>query len=292
MTLDISALKIAIPYIRAYKNKIFIIKLGGEVCQPGETLENVAAQIGLFYQLGIKVIVVHGGGSQATELAERLGVESKFVDGRRVTSAEMLEVTKMTFAGTINTDVVAAFKGQHVPAIGMTGIDGELFKVTRRSPANDPSKKGLDYGFVGDITSVNVTVLQHLLAGDYLPVICSLAADDEGQVLNVNADTVAASIAKAMQATKYCLVSNVDGVLRDPKNPNTLISALDMKGIRQLIDDGIISGGMLPKVNTCLEAIQAGVPRAHIVNGLQPDTLLREIFTNEGCGTLIVKSLE
>ncbi|MCB0321207.1 MAG: acetylglutamate kinase [Bdellovibrionales bacterium] len=290
---DIQLLKTAVPYIRAYKGKVFIVKLGGEICRPGRHLTNLMEQIALLYQLGIRIVMVHGGGPQANELSEKLSVSAEVVNGRRVTSRETLEVVKMSFAGTVNTDLVAELNSQHVPAIGLSGIDGQIIKAHRRPPkemrdAKSGSSRSVDFGYVGEIESVDVSMLDHILQGGGVPVICSLVADENGQILNINADTLAAHLAEAMDATKYCLLSQVDGVMRDLNDPSSLISELTIEQAEALIADGTIQGGMLAKIENCLEALRRGVPRAHISNGLKPDSFLREIFTNEGCGTLIV----
>lgn len=291
---NLNALRTAIPYIRAYKGRVFVVKLGGAICRPGKYLDNLVNQLSLLYQLGIKVIVVHGGGEQATALGEQLGVKSSVVAGRRITDEPMLEVVKMAFAGTVNTDLVAAFRKTAVPAVGLSGIDGGLVTAVKRPVQNvrDPetgTTREVDYGLVGDIVDVSADLLKNLLAGDFVPVVCCLAADSSGQVLNVNADTVATRIALGVQAAKYFLVTNVDGVMRDPRDPTTLLTYLDLAQLDELIESGVVKGGMLPKLAACKEALRGGVSRVHIINGMANDTLLSEVFTNEGCGTLLVE---
>jgi acetylglutamate kinase len=291
--LGLKSLRVAVPYIRAYKGRIFVVKLGGGLCRPGPTLTNLADQVAALHQLGIGVVVVHGGGPQATALAGRLGLSPQIIAGRRITDADMLEVVKMAFAGTVNADLLAAFRRAKVPAIGLSGIDAGLVSVHRRPvrPITDPSTgqtQEVDFGFVGDVDGVSTKPLEHLLAGDYVPVVCSLAADSAGQIYNVNADTLAASIAVAIRAAKYFSVSTVDGVLDDVHDPHTLHSFLDIEETESLIGSGRLSGGMLPKLAACLDALRGGVERAHVVNGGRTDSLLHEIFTNEGCGTMIV----
>ncbi len=281
------------PYIRAYKGRIFVIKLGGGLCQPGPTLANLADQIAVLHQLGIKIVLVHGGGQQATALSQRLGMTPEIVAGRRITNGDTLEVAKMTFAGTVNADLLAAFRKAKAPAIGLSGIDADLVTVHRRpvQTITDPSTgqtQEVDFGFVGDVDHVNAKPLEHLLAGDYVPVVCSLAADSSGQIYNVNADTLAACIAVEIRAAKYFSVTTVDGVLDDVNDPHSLHSYLDIEEVESLVRSGRLSGGMLPKLAACLDALRGGVRAAHVVNGAAPNTLLQEIFTNEGCGTLIV----
>ena len=290
---SLSALRTAIPYIRAYKGRVFVVKLGGQLCVPGRALDNVVDQLGLLYQLGIQLVVVHGGGPQATAMTQRLGLTPQVFAGRRITDAAVLEVAKMTFAGTLNTDLVAALQAVHVPAVGLSGIDAGTISARKRpvQTVNDPSSgevREIDFGFVGDIGEVRPELLRQLLASGYVPVVCSLAADERGQVLNVNADTVATRIAVALGAAKYFLITNVDGVLRDIKDSTSLLPYLDLAQLDELIAGGAISGGMLPKLTACIDALRGGVPRVHIINGGTPDSLLGEVFTNEGCGTLLV----
>ena len=235
------------------------------------------------YQLGMKLIVVHGGGSHASSIGEKLGVESEFVNGRRVTSSSMLEVAKMSFGGKLNTDIVACCNKHDIRAVGISGIDGNLISATKR-----PAKDSVDYGYVGDVVSIDTDVLAHMLDGGYVPVVASLAADKDGQVLNINADTVASTIASSVSAEKYIVLSNVDGVMIDVNDSNTLCSVLSVSETEDMIQSGQIAGGMLPKIAACVAALNAGVTQVHIVNGMLEDTLLKETFTNEGCGTMIV----
>lgn len=289
----LKALRIAMPYIRAYKGATFVIKLGGNLCRIGLTLDGLADQIAVLYHLGIRVVVVHGGGPQATELTYRLGLSPQIIAGRRITDAKMLEIAKMTFAGTVNSELLAAFRKAKVPAVGLSGIDANLVTAHRRPVqlVSDPStgqSQEVDFGFVGDIEQVEPAVLQYLLSGGFVPVVCSLGADAAGQIFNINADTLAVAVAVALGAMKYFSLTSVDGVLDDLNDPRTLHSYVDIAEAETLVKSGKVSGGMLPKLAACLDALRAGVPRVHIVNGERPDALLQEIFTNEGCGTLIV----
>jgi len=291
---SLKALRTAVPYIRAYKGRVFVVKLGGVVCEPGKLLDSIVEQLALLYQLGIKLVVVHGGGTQANALSERLGITPNAFAGRRITDDGALEVVKMTLAGTVNTNLIAAFRKADVPAVGLSGVGGRLLTARKRpvQTFSDPSTgqtREIDFGHVGDIVDVRADVLKHLLSGDYVPVIASLAADAGGHVYNVNADTVASRVAVALEAAKYFLVSSVDGVMRDPHDPASLQSYLDLAQLDALSESGAISGGMLPKLAACADALRGGVPRVHIINGMEPDTLLGEVFTNEGCGTLIVE---
>lgn len=289
----LKSLRTAVPYIRAYKGRTFVVKLGGGLCEPGPILDGVIEQLSVLYQLGIKLIVVHGGGDQLSALCRRLGIEPQKVAGRRITDDATLELAKMAFAGLVSTNLVAAFRRFNVPAVGLSGLDGGMIEATRRPPRPmaDPATgetRMVDFGHVGDILGVRSAVLAQLLGGDMVPVVCALAADDRGNVLNVNADTIAAAIAVELRVAKYFLMTNVDGVLRDLSNPATLHSYLDLEQLEELTRAGAINGGMLPKLAACADALRGGVPRVHIINGTTPGTLLAEVFTNEGCGTLLV----
>ena len=290
---DFSALRNAIPYIMAYRDRPIVVKLGGELCEEAAILNHIVEQLALFHCLGFRLVVVHGGGKHATALGEKLGIDSKFIAGRRITSSEMLEVTKMSFAGALNTDMVAAFKRNGLAAIGMSTIDGQLVTAKRRElttlkDPEDGKEKEVDFGYVGDIVSLNPSVLNNMMSGGYIPIICSLAADATGQILNINADTLASEIAVSIGAMKLVILGTVDGVMGDIDDPDTLYSALTVSEVNDLIEENIIGGGMLPKLTTALKAIKGGVPRVHIINGTSRDTLLQEVFTNDGAGTMIV----
>ena len=279
-------LKQAIPYIRMYKGKTFVVKVGGRVVGRKETLDALVEDVCLLQQVGIRVVLVHGGGSQASDLSKRLGLEPKLVDGRRVTDAQTLEVAKMVYAGTLNVDILATFRAHETSAVGVSGIDAGLV-VARKRPVG-----AVDYGFVGDIESVNPTVLTTLLDAGMTPVVACLGADAEGGVLNINADSVAEAIARALKAEKLVVVTDTEGILHDVGNPGSLVSYADIEEVEVMKASGRLTGGMLPKVAACIRALQGGVRRTHIINGLKPGALLRETFTNAGCGTMIVQKRE
>lgn len=294
MTSDFGALKAAIPYMKAFRDKVFVVKLGGELCEDEQALTRLIEQFAILYYVGIKLIIVHGGGKHATNLGERLGVSSEFVGGRRVTSKEMLNVAKMSFAGVLNTDLLALFKKQDLSAVGLSGIDGQLVTASKRKPTKvkdvqSGKEREVDYGFVGDDLKIETSVLKHLLSGGYIPVICSLAADKGGQILNINADTFAARIASSMDAAKLCTLGTVDGIMGNVNDPTSLYSVLDIEEAQNLIEKGIAVEGMIPKITTAIEALRCGVSKVHILSGVAPDALLQEIFTNEGSGTMVVK---
>jgi len=238
------ALRTAIPYIREYKGRVFVVKIGGNLCEPGRVLDHLIDQINLLYQLGIRIVIVHGGGPQADALGKRLGVEPRAVDGRRITDDATLEVVKMAFAGTVNTDVVAAFRKARVPAVGLSGIDGQLLTAVRRPPRQTRDSRDVarevDFGHVGDLVRVDTGLLTHLLDGGNVPVICSLAADEAGNVLNINADTIAAEVAITLRAAKYFLITDVDGLMRDRRDPATLESFLDLEQLDTLRNQGVL----------------------------------------------------
>jgi acetylglutamate kinase len=279
-------LKQAIPYIRMYKGKIFVVKVGGRVVGRKDMLDALVEDVCLLQQVGIRVVLVHGGGSQATELSKRLGIEAKLVDGRRVTDAATLEVAKMVYGGSLNVDILATFRAHETPAVGVSGVDAGLVVAKKRAVG------AVDYGFVGDIESVDPKVLITLLDAGMTPVVACLGADAEGSVLNINADSVAEAVARALKAEKLVVVTDTEGILQDVGNPGSLVSYADIDEVEAMKASGRLTGGMLPKVAACIRALQGGVRRTHIINGLKPGALLRETFTNAGCGTMIVEKRE
>ncbi len=290
-------LKEAIPYIRLYKGKIFVVKVGGRVIGRKDTLDDLIEDVCLLQQVGIRVVMVHGGGPQASELSKRLGLTPEIIAGRRVTDARTLEVAKMVYAGSLNIDILSSFRTHHTPAVGVSGVDGKLITARKRektmvapSPGADPIE--VDYGFVGDIEQVDPTVLTHILDGGMTPVVSCLGSDDSGAILNINADSVAEAVARALKAEKLVVVTDTEGILKDAAKPETLVSYADIEEIGRLKADGSLSGGMLPKVEACIRALKGGVRRTHIINGTKPGVLMREIFTNGGCGTMIVERRE
>jgi acetylglutamate kinase len=290
-------LKQAIPYIRMYKGKVFVVKVGGRVVGKRETLDALVEDVSLLQQVGIRVVLVHGGGIQATELARKLGLEPEFVAGRRITDAQMLEVAKMTYAGTLNIDILSSFRAHHTPAVGVSGVDGGLITAARRPKRTMEKNPGeapveVDFGFVGDIESVDPKMLLNLLDAGMTPVISSLGCDPEGVILNINADSIAEAIARALKAEKLVIVTDTEGLLQDVGNPSSLVSYTDVEEVEAFKKAGRLTGGMLPKADACVKALQGGVRRTHIINGLKPGALLREVFTNAGCGTMIVEKRE
>jgi acetylglutamate kinase len=288
----ITGLKGALRYVRAYRDHTFVVKLGGEVLADTEALDRVAAQLGLLSSLNIRVVVVHGGGPQATALSRRLGQEPTIVAGRRVTDDAALEVAKMVYAGSLNVNLLAALRGHEVQAVGLSGVDGELITARRRPPVKVVDDAGVsrevDYGHVGDVDRVDPRVLTTLLDARFIPVVASLAGDGDGNVFNVNADTVAESLAVAVQAQKLLFLTGAPGVLRDRNDPSSLVTFADPDDLAALMSSGSIAGGMRPKVEACIRAATGGVERTHIIDGRLPDSILLEVFTGSGCGTMIV----
>ncbi|MHB8874474.1 MAG: acetylglutamate kinase [Myxococcaceae bacterium] len=281
--LTIAALQGALPYIRLFRNRIFVVKAGGALCGDPTALRDVAGQLSVLRELGIKVVLVHGGGPQTTELSKKLGLETSFIEGRRVTSEKTLEVAVMTLNGSVNTAILSACRSANLPAVGLSGLDAGLVRARRRTTTP------VDYGLVGDIVSVDASVVLRLLEGGFLPVISPLSADDSGQVLNVNADTVASTLARELKAEKLILLTDTPGLLEDRNNPGSLISYTDVRGLDALQAKGAIDAGMLPKVKAAVESLQGGVNRVHMVGYKARANLLIEVFTNEGAGTLIVR---
>lgn len=286
-------LKGALRYVRAYRDKTFVVKLGGDVLADARALDNVATQIALLTSLGIRIVVVHGGGPQASALMRRLGQEPQIVAGRRVTDAAALEAAVMVFAGQLSTLVCSALRHHGVAAVGLSGVDAELLTAVRRPPMqvrhDDGQTSAVDFGYVGEITAVDPRLLTHLLEARFVPVVASLAGDHDGQVFNVNADTVAEAVAVALQAQKLIFLTGAPGVMRDRADASTLISFADADDLKPLMSSGAIAGGMQPKVEACLRAVARGVERTHVIDGRAADSLLLEVFTGSGLGTMIVQ---
>ena len=283
----ITALRHALPYLRIFKNKVFVIKAGGDAFLTHEATRALMEQIGILHQVGIRVVLVHGGGPQSTALSKRLGLSTQMVEGRRVTDAATLEVSTMVLNGEINTRIVAVCRALGIPAIGLSGVDGGLIKATKRPPVQVGGKT-VDYGFVGDILGLDTSILLKQLDNDLVPIVSPLSADDHGTLLNINADTVAAMIACELKAEKFVMATGTPGILESLEDPRSLISYVDRAGLRRLREEGKISGGMLPKAAAIERALSGGVPRVHVISYAQADSLLLEVFTNEGTGTLVV----
>lgn len=289
----VTNLKQALPYIRKHRGKTFVVKLGGRVMENREALLAIAEDITLLHSVGVHVVLVHGGGPQVDTMADRLGVPQQRVGGRRVTSDATLDIAKMMFRGKLNLELVSVLRECGTQAVGLSGSDGGLIDATRRPvvqvEADDGSGlQSVDFGHVGDVTRVDPSLLRTLSTAGYVPVVCSLASTPTGGVLNVNADTIAQRIAIALGAAKLFFLTDQPGLLRNGADPSSLISYTDRSEIQRLTQEGVIKGGMKPKVKAALDALDQGVGRVHMISAFQPAALLLEVFTNEGCGTLIV----
>ncbi len=287
----VSALKHAAPYIRLFKGNVFVIKAGGEIFADSEQTRALMEQVGILHQVGIRVVLIHGGGPQSTKLATALGLDTTFIDGRRVTDGASLDVATMVLNGQINTRVLASCRDLQIPAIGISGIDAGLIRAHRRPPVESDSDESIDYGFVGDIDSVEADILVKQLDNGLMPVVSPLSCDESGTILNINADTVAAAIAAELGAEKMILLTGAAGVLEDIDDPQSLISYIDRAALDKLRDDGKLADGMLPKAAAIDAALANGVSRVHVISYKVPDSLLLEVFTNEGTGTLVVNDI-
>ncbi|MBQ6906073.1 MAG: acetylglutamate kinase [Clostridia bacterium] len=269
----------ALPYIQKYYNKIIVIKYGGNAMISEELKDAVMGDIVLLSLIGIKVVLVHGGGTEITEMLGNFGKNSEFVDGLRVTDKETAEIVRMVLSGKINKGLVGLLGAKGGKAIGLSGFDGMMIKAK-------PMDERL--GYVGDITEMNVQPILDVLEKGYIPVVSTIGCDDEGNVYNINADTAAASIAGRLGAESLISMTDTSGILRDKNDPSTLISKIYVSEAPQLVKDGIINGGMIPKVECCIEAIRRGVRKVFIIDGRIPHSILIETLTDEGIGTMFV----
>jgi acetylglutamate kinase len=286
----IRALRSAAPYIRLYKGKTFVIKAGGAVFGDAVATRALIEQIAILHYLGIKVVMVHGGGPQLTQVTEAMGVPTRMVQGRRVTDEKAIDTTSMVLNGLINTKLLAICREMDMDAVGVSGVDAGLIKAHKRGPVTIEGEV-VDFGLVGDIDLVDHSVLKKLLDNGLMPVVSPLSADDKGQLLNINADTVASAIGAALGAEKLILCTGAPGILENVADPGSVISYTDLKGLDKLRASGAIKDGMLPKAKAIEEAIRGGVRRVHVISYDAPDSILTEVFTNEGMGTLIVNDV-
>lgn len=273
----------ALPYIKRFWGKVVVVKYGGNVLAATDdrtALRLFAEDVVLMRSVGMRPVVVHGGGPQIGEMLERLNITSEFRNGLRVTDAATLEVARMVLVGKVNRDLVSAINVHGPLAVGMSGEDAQLLRVTCRDP---------ELGFVGDVESVNTDVLDRLLSDELIPVIATIGVDDAGQAYNVNADTAAGSIAGALGAEKLVYLTNIEGLRRNVDDPSSHISSTTVDELEEMMADGTLTGGMIPKIESCLHAIRCGVGKAHILDGRAPHALLLEVFTNAGIGTEVTR---
>jgi len=290
--LRLDLLREALPYIKRFKGKTFVVKFSGKVTESRDRLISLAEELALMHQVGIRLCVVHGGGKQLSELAAMMGIEQTIIEGRRVTDDATLEMAKMIFAGKINTDILSALRHRGVEAVGLSGVDGNIVHAERRPPTEVMNRETgeseqIDFGHVGDILEINARLLTVLLDQGYLPVVSSLGADAEGTVFNINADTIASEIAIQLKAEKLVLLSDVDGIYLRAGEPATKLSRLTADEAEELVRRGSATGGMIPKLENIVELLRRGVGSAHIINGTARNALLAEVFTDKGTGTMI-----
>lgn len=289
----VRALRSAAPYIRMYKGKVFIIKAGGAVFNDEASTRGLIEQVAILHQVGIKTVLVHGGGPQLDSLQSQLGIQTQMVNGRRVTDQKSIDVTAMVLNGLLNTRILAICRDLDIEAVGISGVDAGLIRAHKRAPVrvSDASSETVDYGFVGDVDSVDTNVIEKLLDNGLMPVVSPLSADSSGTLLNINADTVAAAIGGALAAEKLILCTGANGILERLEDPGSVISYTDLKGLKRLRDQGSLKDGMLPKAAAIENAIRGGVRRVHVISYKSRDSVLAEVFTNEGTGTLVVADL-
>ena len=268
----------ALPYIRRFSGRVVVVKYGGNAIEDDTSVHRFAGDVVLMRSVGIRPVVVHGGGPQIGDLMERLGKVPEFRDGLRVTDAETLDIARMVLVGKVNREIVGAINRHDPLAVGLSGEDALLIEAEERDPA---------LGFVGDVRTINTAIVDRLLAQELIPVIATIGVDEHGQAFNINADTAAGAIAAALGAEKLVYLTDIEGIRKDAADPATMISAVSANDAEALIADGTVSAGMVPKVESCVAAVRAGVGHAHILDGRLPHSLLLEIFTPEGIGTMV-----
>ena len=283
----------ALPYIKQFYNKKVMIKYGGHAMVDEDAMASTASDTVLLKYVGMQPIVVHGGGPEITRSMEKLGKEPKFIKGLRVTDEETMAIVKMVLVGQINTDIVSQICFHEGKGVGLSGKDNKLIQACKKIHKIKDEETGeieeIDLGLVGEIKKINPEILELYTENEFIPVVSPIGIAEDGTTLNLNADTVAGAIAGEMDAEKLIILTDVPGVLRDPEDPSTLIQRIHIDEIPSLIEEGVITGGMIPKIETCVEALNNGVKSAHILDGRIKHTLLLEIFTKEGIGTMIYK---
>ena len=268
----------ALPYIRRFWGKVVVVKYGGNAIGDDDALAGFASDVALMRSVGMRTVVVHGGGPQIGDLMARLGKVPEFREGLRVTDADTLDIARMVLVGKVNRDIVSAINVHGPLAVGLSGEDAGLITASARSP---------ELGFVGDVAAVNASIIERLLAEDLIPVVATIGASPEGQAYNINADTAAGAIADALQAEKLVYLTNVEGLREDAADPSSLLSAVSTADLEAMIANGSVVEGMVPKVASCIAAVRGGVGQAHILDGRAPHALLLEVFTHEGIGTMV-----
>lgn len=287
----VAALKHAAPYIRMFKRKVFVIKAGGELFLDEAKTEALVEQVSLLHQVGIRVLIVHGAGPQSTRMAAAQGLPTRMVQGRRVTDEATLKIS-VAVNREVQQQILILCREYDLPAIGMGAAADSPIRACRRPPVEVPGEGLIDFGYVGDIETIDTDAIREKLEAGMLPVISPVSADADGTLLNINADTVAAALASALGAEKLILATGTAGILEDIRDPNSLVSYIDLQGLNEMRQSGALADGMLPKAKAIEAAIRGGVPRVHVISYALPDSLLLEVFTNEGNGTLVVESIE
>ena len=273
----------ALPYIQKLAGKTVVIKYGGNAMLDESITQTILQDITLLKYVGVNPIVVHGGGPEINTMLNKLGIESSFHNGLRITDAATMEVVQMVLTGKINKDLVSQLNALGGKAIGLSGKDAGLITAVKKPPTAD----GVDLGYVGEVTGINTKLLSTLVQDEYIPVIAPVGADENGNSYNINADTVAGEIAARLQAEKLLFLTDIDGIYADYRDPSTLMSVIRIQQIYEMIQDGRITSGMIPKVKGCIKSIECGVKRTHILNGTIPHPLILEIFTDAGIGTMV-----
>lgn len=273
----------ALPYIREFNGNTVVIKYGGSAMLDPEINKTIVQDIVLLKLVGLKPVIVHGGGPEINNMLKRLDIKSEFINGLRITTKETMEVVEMVLAGKVNKQIVEMISGQGGCPVGLTGKDGKILRAKKLN------KDDVDLGFVGEIEKVNTTLIKSLIDNDFIPIIAPIGSDDEGNTYNINADYAAVAIAGALDAQKLVFLTDVEGVLKDKDNPESLISFLSDDEAKKYIESGIIAGGMIPKVECCMEAIEEGVSMVHILDGRKKHALILEIYTPNGIGTMMYK---
>jgi acetylglutamate kinase len=268
----------ALPYIQRFHGKVVVVKYGGAAMTDPDLADLFAEDVVLMRSVGMRPVVVHGGGPQIGQLMKRLGMEPEFRDGLRVTDAETLDVARMVLVGKVNRDIVSSINVHGPLAVGLSGEDAAFITASARHP---------ELGYVGNVDSVNPDILERLLAQELIPVVATIGTDPEGQAYNINADTAAGAIAEALGAEKLVYMTDVLGVLRDVADPDSLVTTASVDDLDKLIDEGVLTGGMIPKIASCTRAVRNGVAHAHILDGRVPHALLLEMFTRDGIGTMV-----
>lgn len=269
----------ALPYIKKYSKKVVVVKYGGNAMLNDDLKRKVMNDLVLLNYVGIKTVLVHGGGPEITDAMHKMGKEPHFVNGLRYTDAETAEIVQMVLAGKVNKDLVALISEEGGQAVGISGIDGRLFKVVKQS--------GEDLGFVGEVSKVNTDIIEAILDKSFIPVIATVGLDDEGQVYNINADTAAAAVAAALGAENLIVMTDIRGLMTNPQDESTLIPLVKLSDVPRLMREGIVTGGMIPKLNCCVKAVRDGVKKAVMIDGRIPHSIIIEMLTDSGIGTMI-----